>query len=219
MQKKVVLIHTFLYTVQDFIALFNEIVPRVEMVNIVDDSLLKEVLANDGPTRGVIRRMCAYALQAEAMGADAVMNACSSVGEVADIVQPMLSIPYLKVDGPMAEVAVNTGNRIGVVATAHSTIGPSSRLVERTARRLGKDVVVNRCYADGAYAALLEEGNQARHDEILMQTIDDACAQNDVVVLAQGSMMPLLEKTRDKPVPVICSMRTGVEQLKTVWDL
>lgn len=219
MQKKVVVIHTFLYTVQNFIDLFNEIVPEVNMVNIIDDSLLKEVLANDGPTPGVMRRMCAYAMQAEAMGADAILNACSSVGEVADVAQNMLSIPYLKVDGPMAEIAVNTGNKVGVVATAHSTIAPSSRLVENTAKRLGKDVVVNRCYADGAYDALLKEGNKAKHDEILMKTIDDACAENDVVVLAQGSMMPLLEKTKDKPVPVICSMRTGVEQVKTVLNL
>ena len=148
MPKKVVVIHTFLYTVQNFIDLFNEIVPEVTMVNIIDDSLLKEVLANDGPTPGVMRRMCTYAMQAEAMGADAILNACSSVGEVADVAQKMLSIPYLKVDGPMAEIAVNTGNKVGVVATAHSTIGPSSRLVENTAKRLGKEVVVNRCYAD-----------------------------------------------------------------------
>ena len=78
---------------------------------------------------------------------------------------------------------------------------------------------MNRCYANGAYDALLKEGNKAKHDEILMKTIDDACANNDVVVLAQGSMMPLLEKTKDKSVPVICSMRTGVEQIRTVLHL
>ncbi len=219
MKKKVAVIHTFLYTVQNFIDLFNEIVPEVEMVNIIDDSLLKEVLANDGPTPGVRRRICSYAMQAEAMGADAILNACSSVGEVADIAQSMITIPYVKVDGPMAEIAVNTGDKVGVVATAHSTIAPSSRLVERTAERLGKNTVVNQCYADGAYDALLKAGDKAKHDEILMNTIDDACAQNDIVVLAQGSMMSLLEKTKDKPVPVICSMRTGVEQLRGLLKL
>jgi aspartate/glutamate racemase len=219
MKKKVVVIHTFLYTVQHFIDLFNEIVPEVDMVNIIDDCLLKETLVNDSPTPSVIRRICAYAMQAEAMGADAILNPCSSVGEAADIAQTMISIPYVKVDGPMAEIAVNTGDKVGVVATAHSTIGPSSRLVERTAERLGKKTVVNRCYAEGAYDALLKEGNKAKHDEILMNTIDDACANNDVVVLAQGSMMSLLEKTRDKPVPVICSMRTGVEQLRSLLKL
>lgn len=219
MKKKVAVIHTFLYTVQNFIDLFQEIVPEVEMVNIIDDSLLKEVLANDGPTPGVYHRICSYAMQAQAMGADAILNACSSVGEVADAAQKMLDIPYVKVDGPMAEIAINTGPKIGVVATAHSTIGPSSRLVERTAERLGKSVTVNRCYAEGAYDALLKEGNTSKHDDILMQTIDDACAANDVVILAQGSMMSLLEKTKDKPVPVICSLRTGVEQIRGVVGL
>jgi len=219
MAEKVVVIHTFLYSVEDLKALFNEMVPEVGMINIIDDSLLKEVLAHGQPTAGVIRRICLYAQQAEAMGADLILNQCSSVGEVVDIARKMISIPYLKIDEPMSEIAVNSGKKIGVVATAHSTIGPSSRLVENTAKRLNKAVTVNRCFAEGAYEALLNENNKPKHDEILMRTIEEACDSNDVVILAQGSMMSLLEKTRDMKVPVICSFRSGVQQIRKALDL
>jgi Asp/Glu/hydantoin racemase len=219
MPKKVVVIHTFLYSVENLKALFEEIVPEVEMINIIDDSLLKEVLAHNKPTSGVIRRICVYAQQAEAMGADLILNQCSSVGEVVDIARTMISIPYLKVDEPMAEIAVNTGSQIGVVATAKSTIGPSTRLVERTAQRLNRKVTVSSCYATGAYDALLTEHNRPKHDEILMKTIREACGKNDVVVLAQGSMMSLLDKTKDMDVPVICSFRSGVEQIRRALEI
>jgi Asp/Glu/hydantoin racemase len=131
----------------------------------------------------------------------------------------MISIPYVKVDEPMAKEAVEKGKKVGVVATAHSTLGPSARLVETKAEELGKDTVVNRCFAEGAYDALLKEGDKPKHDRILMDTIDRAVADNDVVCLAQGSMFSLVDKCKDKAVPVIHSFRSGVQQLRPLLGL
>jgi Asp/Glu/hydantoin racemase len=218
-KKKVGVIHTFLYSVEDLKALFAEIVPEVEMVNIIDDSLLREVLANGSPTPAVIRRMCNYAQELEALGCDAILNQCSSVGEASEIAAKLISIPYVKVDEPMAREAVSTGKSVGVVATAHSTLGPSARLVEKMAKELGKDTKVNRCFAEGAYDALLIEKDKPKHDRLLMETIDKACEENDVVCLAQGSMISLLEKCKDKPAVVLHSFRSGVLQLRELLDL
>lgn len=218
-KKKVGVIHTFLYSVEDLKALFAEIVPEVEMINIIDDSLLKEVLANGSPTPAVVRRICNYAQELERLGCDAILNQCSSVGEASEIAQKLVSIPYVKVDAPMARQAVGMGDRVGVVATAHSTLGPSARLVETMAAEMGKKTVVNRCFAEGAYDALLVEKDKPKHDRLLMATIDKACAENDVVCLAQGSMFSLVEKCKDKPAPVIHSFRSGVQQLRDLLGL
>jgi len=218
-KKKVGVIHTFLYSVEDLKTLFAEILPEVEMVNVIDDSLLKEVLAHGSPTSGVFRRICNYAQELENLGCDAILNQCSSVGEVSEVVQKFISIPYVRVDGPMAREAVMTGKRVGVVATAHSTLGPSARLVESMATEMARPTIVNRCFAEGAYDALLIEKSKPKHDYILMETIDKACAENDVVCLAQGSMLSLVEKCKDKPVPVIHSFRSGVMQFRRLLDL
>jgi len=220
---KVGVIHTFLYSVEDLKALFAEILPEVEMVNIIDDSLLKEVLANGSPTPGVIKRMCQYAVLLESLGCACLLNQCSSVGEVADVAGKLIAIPYVKVDQPMGAIAVaeamKAGKRVGVVATARSTVAPSTRLVEATARKMGADVTVSACFAEGAYEALLISGDKPKHDAILMATIKKAVAENDAVVLAQGSMMSLLEKTKDMGKPVVCSFRTGVAQIRDVLGL
>ena len=84
--KKVYIIHTSFISVDTLSRLFAEIAPDVIVRNIVDDSLLPEIMENGGVTKGVIQRVCAYALQAEKAGADLIFNQCScllytSIGE------------------------------------------------------------------------------------------------------------------------------------------
>ena len=145
MKKRVAVIHTSFVSVDALKELFKEIIPSVKMINIVDDSLLPEVLENGGLTEGVIRRVCAYAVEAQDMGVDLILNQCSSVGEAVDVARKMLKIPYLKIDEPMAEEAVKIGGNISVVATVPTTLCPSVRLIEDTAYRMGKRVKIKKC--------------------------------------------------------------------------
>ena len=219
MKKKVAVIHTFLYSVEVLKQLFKEMLPEVEMINIIDDSLLQEALNNKGITPGIIRRISKYAVEAEALGADAILNQCSSVGEAADVAQKLISIPYVKIDQPMAEEAVRLGSKIAVIATAISTIEPSSRLVENMAKKVDKNVQVNRCFCEGAYEALLVENNREKHNQIVLDTIKKASEENDVIVLAQGSMYHLMPLLKDIKVPVLTSLESGVEQLRAVLKI
>lgn len=56
--KKMAIIHTSAVSLQDLTALCQEIMPEVEIINIIDDSLLAEVKRNTGITPAVISRMC-----------------------------------------------------------------------------------------------------------------------------------------------------------------
>ena len=189
------------------------------MINIIDDSLLQEMLNNDGMTKAVARRVTQYALIAESMGVDAILNQCSSVGEAVDIVKNLINIPYVKIDEPMAREAVRLGNKIAVIATAVSTIGPTSRLVENVAKETNRDVVVNKYFAAGAYEALLQENDREKHNQIVTGTIEKASKENDIIVLAQGSMYHLLPLLKHIKKPVLTSLESGVEQLRTVLKL
>ena len=82
---KVVLIHTSPVSLNDLKALFKEIIPEVEMVNIIDDSLLEEVKKNGQINSAIISRMCAYVQVAKTLQPDLIFNQCSSVGEAFDI--------------------------------------------------------------------------------------------------------------------------------------
>ena len=211
-------VHTFLYSVEDIKAQFREKLPEVEMINIIDDSLLEEALANKGITPAIISRMCDYYTNLQELGCIAVLNQCSSVGESADVAAKLLHIPMFKIDAPMAEEAVRLGSRIAVIATAISTVGPSTRLVEAKAKEMGKDVTVDPCFVEGAYEFLLKTGDKEKHNEMVIAKIREAAKDHDVIVLAQGSMYHLLPKIGDVGVPVLTSLESGIAQLRSVLD-
>ncbi len=210
---KVVLIHTSPVSLNDLKALFKEIVPEVEMVNIIDDSLLEEVKKNGHVTPAIIRRMCTYVQAADSLHPDLIFNQCSSVGEAFDIARSQVSCKTLKIDEAMAEKAVELGERIGVVATVASTVAPSCRLVEKKAKKAGKNVTVTRYLVDGALDILMS-GDVDKHNELVINAIRKAEEENDVVVLAQGSMTAILPLLGDTSKPVLTSPRLAVERVR-----
>lgn len=147
------------------------------------------------------------------------LNQYSSVGESADVAAKLISIPIVKIDAPMARKAVQLGRRIAVIATAISTVQPSSRLVERMANEAGQNVTVNRCFVEGACDCLLKTGDRAKHNEMVVAKVREAAESNDVIVLAQGSMYHLMPLLQDIKVPVLTSLESGVAQIRAVLGL
>ncbi len=218
-KKRVVVIHSFLNSVEDFKNMFREKIPEVELVNIIDDSLLPEALANKGLTPGIVRRVCNYMVEAEVMGADCVLNQCSSIGEAFDVGEKLIHIPYAKVDAPMAREAITNGNKIAMIATAVSTVGPSSRVIENTAKAMNKQINLEICFVDGAYEALIQENDKEKHNRLVVEAVERAAEKNEVVVLAQGSMYHLLPLLKHIKVPVLSYLESGVVQIREILSL
>ena len=215
MAKTIFVIHTSAVLWDVLPGLFAEHAPAATVRNILDDSLLPEVLAHDGVTPAVTRRMCEYAVQAEAADADLIFTQCSSVGEVADMAAAMVNIPLIKIDERMAEIACNTGSRIGVVGTVATTMGPTVRLIRRTAERLDKKVTVVEEISSGAFEKLTS-GDRKGHNEMVIASIRKVATQVDVVVCAQGSMLALKSDLGETPVPVLFSPPIGVQHAAEV---
>lgn len=215
---KVVLIHTSPVSLNDLKALFKEIIPDVEMVNIIDDSLLNEVKTVGHINSEIISRMCSYVQVAKTLNPDLIFNQCSSVGEAFDIARSQATCKTLKIDEPMAEKAVSLGNKIGVVATVASTVRPSCNLIKKTAKKMNKNVTVNEYLVDGALDILMS-GDVEKHNELVIESIRKAEAENDVVVLAQGSMTAILPLLGQTSKPVLTSPRLAVEKIKELLEL
>ncbi|MFL9942370.1 aspartate/glutamate racemase family protein [Paraburkholderia graminis] len=209
----IVVIHTGPVTVQPIKEQISEQIPEARVINIMDDSLLNDVRAAGHLTPEVASRIHSYMANAQAMRADIILNACSSVGEAVDSVRKFVSTPIVKIDEAMAEQASSIGRRIGVVATVPTTLEPTVRLIKKKAGELGRDIEVAERIAEGAFDALLA-GDAAKHDEIVKSTISALAASVDVVVLAQVSMARLVPQLKDVRVPVLASPRSGVASLK-----
>ena len=189
----IAIIHTTPVTVEPLKRLAQAELPGCEVLNWVDDSILPQLARNGGDTSAVADRLTHYTRFAEQAGADVVLHACSSVGEVVAQTRRAVSIPVVRIDQAMAEEAIRRGSRIGVAATLRTTLQPTLALLRRTADETGLRVTLEPRLVDAAYQRLLA-GDRDGHDEVLAEALESLAAGVEVVVLAQASMASVLER-------------------------
>jgi Asp/Glu/hydantoin racemase len=201
------LLHTAASNVAVFDPLVGELLAGIDHYHVVDESLLREVVANDGVTPFTFERVAAYVEFAQRVGATGVLVTCSSIGAAAEAARSDVSIPVWRVDEPMAVEAGTSASRIGVLATLRTTLDPTTELIRRHAPA-GADVRPLVC--EGAFAAL-QAGRRHDHDAAVRAGAERLVAEGaDVVVLAQASMARAVDGTL--AVPVLTSPRSGVAQ-------
>ena len=214
MAKTLGIIHTSATLVPVFQQLCNDYLPGVQTFNIVDDSLIKKVIKAGELTPDNARRVVNYVGSAEAGGADYILVTCSSIGAAVEASAALTKVPVLRVDQPMADQAVQTGRRIGVIATLPTTLGPTSDLVQRRAALAGKDIELTSVLCEGAFDALMS-GDAARHDAMVAAALKDLVTRVDVVLLAQASMARVVDTLNeaDRKVPILASPTIAVQHL------
>ncbi len=217
MSKKLGLIHTSATLVPMFAALCKEKLPGVEVFNIADDSLVKGIREAGSITPAISKRVSGYVESAELAGADYIMVTCSSIGPAVEAAAKQRGVPVLRVDQPMADKAVQTGRRIGVIATLSTTLEPTADLISRRAVIAGKKIELTSKLVEGAFEALMA-GDGATHDARVAAALKELSKQVDVIVLAQASMARVVDTllAEDKRVPILASPGIAVDYLARV---
>ncbi|MCC5806871.1 MAG: hypothetical protein JJU00_11145 [Opitutales bacterium] len=212
------LIHTSATLVPVFQKLCAEHLPGVNAFHIADDSLIRDVIAQNTLTPRNARRVANHIASAESAGADYIMVTCSSIGPAVEASVPFTAVPVLRVDQPMADTAVRTGKRIGVVATLPTTLDPTADLVERRAGFAGRDVRIEARLCEGAFDALMS-GDADKHDAMVAEALRTLIREVDVVVLAQASMARVVDTLddKDKCVPILASPPIAMRYLAQIF--
>lgn len=216
-QKTLGLIHTSATLVPVFQDLCSRLLPGVQVFNIVDDSLIKSVIKHGSLQPETARRVVDYAGSAESAGADFILYTCSSIGAAVETAAGLSKVPVLRVDQPMADKAIQTGKRIGVIATLPTTLAPTTDLVKRRAATAGKEVTVVSRLCEGAFEALMG-GDPATHDAMVAKALKELSSEVDVIVLAQASMARVVDTLdeADKKIPILSSPVIAIEHLSTI---
>lgn len=214
-QKTLGLVHTSATLVPVFAELCSKYLPGIKVFNIVDDSLIKNTIACGELTASTSKRVANYAASAEEAGADYILFTCSSIGPAVETAATLTNVPVLRVDQPMADKAVQTGKRIGVIATLSTTLEPTSDLVRRRAIAANKEIELKAVLCEGAFDALMS-GDAATHDKKVGDALKQLVNEVDVIVLAQASMARVVDTLTDaeKKVPILASPPIAMEYLK-----
>src|SRR5262245_15540601 len=99
------LVHTSATLVPIFAQLCKEKLPGVNVFNIVDDSLVKGIMAAGNITPQISARVANYLKSAEMAGAEQILVTCSSIGPAVEAATQIIGVPVLRVDQPMADKA------------------------------------------------------------------------------------------------------------------
>jgi Asp/Glu/hydantoin racemase len=216
-QKTLGLIHTSATLVPVFAELCNKYLPGIKTFNIVDDSLIKNTIACGELTPSTSKRVVGYAASAEEAGADFILYTCSSIGPAVEAAATLTGVPVLRVDQPMADIAIATGTKIGVIATLSTTLEPTSDLVRRRAIVANKQIELKSVLCEGAFEALMS-GDAATHDAKVGEALKQLSKEVDVILLAQASMARVVDtlSAEDKRVPILASPTIAIQHIATL---
>ncbi len=186
---KVALVYTS--TTPELINLVEQEVGKVlpadtEVMSYQDPSVLTEVRDAGYVTAPAAARLISMYMTAISDGADAILNLCSSVGEVADSVQSTakyIGVPIVRVDEEMCREAVRRGERIAVMATLPTTLEPTKNTIFRVAREMGKQVKLVDALVEGAFGL-----DQEQFKLLMAKKAGEVANDADIILFAQGSM-------------------------------
>ena len=213
MIKKLAFIHTSPVLAPTFAQLAAELLPGVSTFHMVDESLIKNTIEAGSLTKATARRVFHLIESAQNAGADFALVTCSSIGKAVELSRPLIDIPVLRVDEPMAMAAVSSGNRIGVAATLRTTLEPTLQLLQDTAARSEKRIDTVPCLCEGAFEALLA-GKSEQHDQMVSEALQHLAKKVDIVVLAQASMARVVAGTPVNGTPILSSPRLAIESVR-----
>ena len=188
---QVVLVHGTSVAIPVMEAVIRGIDPRINVLHIADEPLLKDLLAVGHITPEIRWRFTQLVVEGARINPDLIIVTGSSFSPCVDFAREMVKVPVLKVDERMAQEAAACGRRVAVVATERTTIGPTSSLLQRHAALLSRPLEVEVILCEGALT-LLRRGEPAAHDARVLDCLRQRGALDvDAVVLAQVSLARL----------------------------
>lgn len=211
-------VHTSVTLVPLFQELSNKFLNGAETFNIVDDSLIKDVIRKGKLMPITAARVVSHVQAAESAGADVILVTCSSIGVAIETAATLSNVPVIRVDQAMADEAVRISSKIGVIATLSTTLEPTSDLVKRRAELAGKNVTISSKLCEGAFEALMG-GDAAKHDEMVSSALKELMQEVDVIVLAQASMARVVDglSADEKVVPILASPAIAMKKLAELY--
>ena len=196
---------------------FEDKNPDIKVYNIMDDSLLADTRKYDGMTPDIASRMLHYAKAAEESGADGIIVTCTSVNQATKYIKPLLNIPIINIEEPVADMAVKNGKKIGILATLPTSPKAIGQTILEKAAESGKEVELVNVVAEGAFDELCA-GNRDKHDQMVCDALYELSEKVDVIAFAQISMS-MIKFDQDKvKVPVYMIGTSGFEQIKEMME-
>ena len=213
------IIHASHLTINAMQVYIQKYIPEVSIMHLCDDTIQRDNIAAGV---GVIPKVnyckfAQYAHNLEEAKVDLILLACSTFNFAAELGRPMINTPIAQIDRPMMEQAVRSGKKIGLLATLETTVPSSQRLLQIAAKEAGKEIECKTVLCSEAFVEF-SKGNIAKHNEILLESLNKLSQEVDCIVMAQLSMSALAPFLGVQRVPVYNSGDTGFMRVREMLE-
>ena len=194
------IIHASHITIEAMRPYIQEYIPEVSIMHLCDDTIQRDNIAAGAgviPKRNYYK-FAQYAHNLEEAGVDMILLVCSTFNFAAELGRPMIDTPIAQIDRPMMEKAVQTGKKIGLLATLDTTVHSYERLLQIAEKEAGKEIEA--------------------HNAILVDAINKLSEEVDCIVMAQLSMSALAPFLGETKVPVYNSGSTGFLRVREMLE-
>lgn len=186
MRKRIVLVHAYLHSMAPIDQTFKAAWPEAETLNLLDETLYADVGDDGKLTESLYRRVDGLLRHCESSGADGIVFTGSTFGPAVERARKSLTIPVLKADEAMAELAVARGQRILLACTQKRAMAIVRPSLDAAAAHSGLAPRISELWVEGAKAAMTA-GRLETHDRLIAEQVE-AAGDFDVIVLGQISM-------------------------------
>jgi len=211
---RIVLIHAVTVAIPPILEAFQEGWPEAAVESLLDEGLGPALSREGGLTPRIVRRICDLAIYAAGTGADGILFTCSAFTPAMDVAKQLVTIPVLKPDEAMVATALDTGSRIGVVATMSASAPAAEAQLRAAAAARGRTAEVRTAAVPEALKALAG-GEATTHDGLVADAAARLAPEVDVLCLAQFSMARARSAVQSRvAIPVLTSPAAAVARLR-----
>ena len=215
MSVRIALIHATPVAMEPIRQAFAEDWLEAELVNLLDDSLSPDLKEAGSETDEIKRRIADLARYAVLVGSGAILYSCSAFGHSIELVAESLDLPVLKPNQAMFEQAMDSGERIGMLATFGPSVPSMEREFKEMAAERGVKVQLESILVEEAMVAL-RSGDAATHNRLVAEAAP-RLKHCDAVMLAHFSTSRALEQVSGMIArPVLTSPHSAVAKLKSL---
>ncbi len=182
---RIVLIHATAVSIVPIGAAFKAQWPEADTVNLLDDSLSRDLNSGTVDYRRIEERILGLGKYGEQIGASGILFTCSAFGQAIDKARAQLPMPVLKPNEAMFEEGLRRGGKIGMIATFKPSIPALEKEFCEMAEERQTSVQLESILVEEAMTAL-GSGDLETHNRLIREA-SKVFAGYETVMLAQFS--------------------------------
>lgn len=189
MRPRIFLLHAYRFSMAPCEEAFARLWPQAQAIRLLDEGLYADAGADGSLPDNIVPRLNSLFRHCMLSGAAGIVFTGSTFGPAVEAAKGGITVPLLKADEAMAELAVARAKRVLLLATAKRALPVIRGNLDRAAAAAGVRPEIHEVWVEGAQAAN-NAGRGAEHDALIATSAEQNGGGFDAIVLGQMSMAP-----------------------------